>query len=220
MQKGPATGLRNKSHPERRASRSKRLFYGAHTPVLASPSFSPPSSRWCWGATQSTLRCPSAEGCLQITEGSPYTTSRLRWPWRVIGYDERKGQPPGPAAADVRFVSEPAGWPRLAGPSRSSREVMAIHNPDSLLRMERRMDYVPSADLLRRHKLEVAAKSVVGSERAKSENQASEPAPVLVLINDRVSARLSKHVVAFLRVKPNALARVGIHLAYRPPEGI
>ena len=31
-----------------------------------------------------------------------------------------QGQPPGPAAADARFVSEPDGWPRLAAPPGSA----------------------------------------------------------------------------------------------------
>src|SRR3974390_402578 len=40
--------------------------------------------------------------------------------WRGSNHAERKGQPPGPAAADIRFVPEPTGWPRLAAPPGSA----------------------------------------------------------------------------------------------------
>src|ERR1051326_3901718 len=57
----------------------------------------------------------------------------------------------------------------------------------------------------------MAAKPLV-AERTESENQTPESAAVVLLVQNRIAARLSKHVIPFLRVEPDRLPSLGIPL--------
>ena len=107
--------------------RSRRLPPAAGSVLWALSSFTHKSLHHGWhGCTrikwQNTPSYPrkSVKSVVRKVLARFRSAHRTQPGIRAHGCTERKGQPPEPAADDVRFVSEPTGWLRLAAPPGSA----------------------------------------------------------------------------------------------------